>query len=216
MNPILDPLPEAITVSGRDFSLYTDFRASIRFELMLLDPKISPEKQALEALRIYMPYLKLDTSAPDDATLYIARHAAETVEQLCRFYTGADRPGRYGGKAAGRTPRLYDYEYDAAALCASFLAAYGIDLHKARLHWWSFHDLFLSLPDDTAIRRIMRIRAAKCDGKTPPAERKRIAALQRLYALPDRAAAADRTRISRVEEILLGDGDLRRLEADQD
>lgn len=212
MNPLLDPLPETIEVSGRRFRLETDFRASMRFELMLLDPEIPPEDQALEALRIYMPYLELDARAPSEETLFIAQHAAETIDRLCRFYTGAERAVRYRTRVSGKIARVYDYAYDAAEIYASFRAAYGMDLHTVRLHWWAFHDLFLALPDDAAIKQIMRIRAAKCDGKTPTAERRRITRLQRLYALPDRTAEADRARTERLEAILLGDGDLRQWE----
>lgn len=216
MNPLIDQLPETIKVSGSIFSIDTDFRASIRFELMMLDPEIPREEQALRMLRIYLPGIDFDAREPDNQTLFIAEHADEVVRRLCDFYTGAERAARRRGKSSAGGKRIYDYDFDAAEIYASFLSAYNIDLNRSHLHWWQFHDLFLSLPDDTAIKKIMCIRAAKPDAKTPISERNRIARLQRLYALPNRVSEADRERLSRMEAILLGDGDLSRLEDDGD
>lgn len=214
MNSLIDQLPETIKVSGNIFSIDTDFRASIRFELMMLDPEIPREEQALRMLRIYLPGIDFDAREPDNRTLFIAEHADEVVRRLCDFYTGAERAARRRGKSSAGGKRIYDYDFDAAEIYASFLSAYNIDLNRSHLHWWQFHDLFLSLPDDTAIKKIMRIRAMKPDAKTPSAERSRIANLQRLYALPVRVSESERERISRMEAILMGDGDLSRLEDD--
>ena len=213
MNPLIDKLPETIEVSGSFFAIDTDFRASIRFELLMHDPEIPKTEQALQALKIYLPYLDWDSSEPDDRTLFLAEHASEAIQKLCDFYVGAQKASRHRGKSSGgsKTP-IYDYEFDAAEIYASFRSAYNIDLSKSQLHWWQFHDLFLSLPDDSPIKKIMQIRATKPDPKTPAAERNRIAKLQRLYAIPSRISKQEQEQRDQIEAILMGDGDLSKLE----
>lgn len=213
MNPLIDKLPETIEVSGSFFAIDTDFRASIRFELMMHDPEIPESGQALEALKIYLPYLDWDSPDPDDRTLFVAEHAKEAVKKICDFYIGAEKASCRRGRSSGsRAKQIYDYEFDAAEIYASFRSAYNIDLSKSQLHWWQFHDLFLSLPDDSAIKKIMRIRATKPDPKTPAAERNRIARLQRLYAIPSRISKHEQEERDRIEAILMGDGNLSQLE----
>lgn len=213
MNPLIDKLPETIKVSGSFFTIDTDFRASIRFELMMQDPDVPKAEQALAALKIYLPYLEWDSPEPDTQTLFIAEHAKEAIEQTCAFYIGADRFSRHRVKSSSNgTRRVYDYEFDAAEIYASFRTAYNIDLSQSQLHWWQFHDLFLSLPDDTPIKKIMRIRTMRPDGKLSAAERSRITKLQRLYALPNRISRTEQDRMDRIEAILMGDGDLSKLE----
>lgn len=213
MNPLIDKLPETIEVSGSFFAIETDFRASIRFELMMHDPEIPENEQALEALKIYLPYLDWDSSDPDDRTLFIAEHAKEAIQKICDFYIGAEKASRHRGRSSGGSAKqIYDYEFDAAEIYASFRTAYNIDLSKSQLHWWQFHDLLLSLPDDTPIKKIMRIRATKPDPKASAAERSRIAKLKDLYALPTRISRKDQEHQNQIEAILMGDGDLSKLE----
>lgn len=78
---------------------------------------------------------------------------------------------------------------------ASFWQAYGIDLvqQQGELHWCAFQALFDGLPDDTPIRRIMRIRTEEI----PPLTRSNakqiqsLTELKTLYRLPDTGGNSD-------------------------
>ena len=59
--------------------------------------------------------------------------------------------------------RSFDWEQDAAAIYASFLSAYGIDLFSMRgkLHWTAFIALLQNLPSDSAFGRLVQIRTCE-------------------------------------------------------
>ena len=62
---------------------------------------------------------------------------------------------------AAKQPRLYDFEQDAARIYAGFMQAYRIDLYEQqdKLHWSTFVELFVNLPSDTQMAKVMSIRA---------------------------------------------------------
>lgn len=96
-----------------------------------------------------------------------------------------------GEKNSGK--RLMDFEQDAWAIYSAFQQAYGIDLHRHRLHWWVFLDLLRALPDDTKLSQIIGIRAQPMPPATKynAAERQRLSRLKAQYALRDKKTAEE-------------------------
>ena len=96
-----------------------------------------------------------------------------------------------GKKNSGK--RLMDFEQDAWAIYSAFRQAYGIDLHRHRLHWWVFLDLLRALPDDTKLSQIIGIRAQPMPPATKynAAERQRLSRLKAQYALRDKKTAEE-------------------------
>ena len=86
-----------------------------------------------------------------------------------------------------------DFEQDAWAIYSAFRQAYGIDLHRHRLHWWVFLDLLRALPDDTKLSQIIGIRAQPMPPATKynAAERQRLSRLKAQYALRDKKTAEE-------------------------
>jgi Bacteriophage Gp15 protein. len=82
---------------------------------------------------------------------------------------------------------LYSFKYDAEYIFASFVDAYGIDLHEefGRLDWRKFVILFRDLPSETKIKQVIEIRQWEPDKNTAAEEIKRMEELQDIYALPD-------------------------------
>ena len=66
---------------------------------------------------------------------------------------------------------------------AAFQQTYGIDLTTSTMHWWRFRALFLSLPEDTLMHKIMCWRTADLSGMQSE-ERQRYELLRGAYALP--------------------------------
>lgn len=91
---------------------------------------------------------------------------------------GSDRPG------SSRTEDLaLDYITDGPAIVAAFQQAYGIDLTRARLHWWRFKALMSNLPEETQLVKIIGFRTADLT-QFQGAERERRAELKERFALP--------------------------------
>lgn len=52
-NILIDTLPETVEVNGRAFSIRTDFRIGIMFELMVFDQNLSDDEKVENALELY-------------------------------------------------------------------------------------------------------------------------------------------------------------------
>ena len=46
MNILMDPLPDSLTVSGRDYAIRSDFRTAIRFEELMRSGVPTKEQEA--------------------------------------------------------------------------------------------------------------------------------------------------------------------------
>ena len=107
----------------------------------------------------------------------------DAFKALVEFYTAgpqevADRPG------SSRTEELaLDYVTDGPAIVAAFQQAYGIDLTRARLHWWRFKALMSNLPEETQLVKIIGFRTADLT-QFQGEERERRAELKERFALP--------------------------------
>jgi hypothetical protein len=100
-----------------------------------------------------------------------------------KFYreglTGGD--GEESGENGSSLP-CFDFGEDEGYFFAAFLSEYGIDLNRAKLHWFDFCALFRGLPDDCRLKQIIGIRAAKTS-EIPKHDKPRMMKLKRIYAL---------------------------------
>ena len=195
LNILIDDLPETITVNGRSFPIDTDFRTAILFELMLMDPKLTPQEKAAN-----MYYLFFTDEAPE--------YCQEAADALQIFYACGEKPEpkrRRRGKAEPEPDqprmekRVYDFQVDSERIVAAFLSEYGIDLCDIEyMHWWKFMALFHGLSDDQQIMKIIGYRSINLSKIKDKDTRSHYAELQRKYALPnpmsdeDKVAAAGR------------------------
>lgn len=105
-----------------------------------------------------------------------ALDAQAAMDELLWFFHCGREPVKDGA------PPLFDFEQDAELIYASFLQVYGMDLAVVRPHWWAFCALFAALPEDCALGRVMRLRAADPVG-LPAAQRAALARQKRMFAL---------------------------------
>lgn len=143
-------LPNTITVQGRPYSIYTDFRIWIR---------VTTEIQNLG------PGAKIDLG-------YIFKNdrpaAIDMEKELLPFLAPKSELPRTT-RHSSAIP--LDYELDADLIYAAFLGQYGIDLTEADLHWWKFQALLKGLNDSTRLKEIMGYRCyEKRTDKTDPYE----------------------------------------------
>lgn len=185
-NILIDDLPETIIVNGRSFSIDTDFRTMIMFELMLLDSTMSETEKAMEIIDLF--FIDDIPTDPD-----------ETAKQLQFFYACGHTPKqeprrRRRGKQQPeddskpeRQPpakRVYDFQEDAELIYAAFLSQYGVDLNEIEyLHWWKFMAMFQGLHEDNQIVKIIGYRSVDLSKIKDKDTRNRYAELKRKYAL---------------------------------
>jgi len=82
--------------------------------------------------------------------------------------------------------RLIDFELDANYIYASFRQI-GINLfdEQEKMHWEEFQAILEALPDDTILKKIIRIRTYKPRKGESAKEKARMLELQKKYQLPN-------------------------------
>lgn len=130
-------LPNTVRVGGRDFSVYTDFRLWMRFEMEVNHMKRSD--------RIDVGYL-----FKNDKPVYC------NMEELFVFSRPKEELPR---QTRHSNVVVLDYKLDADYIYSAFMSQYGIDLLEVEeLHWHKFLALFKGLKDDEVICKIMSYR----------------------------------------------------------
>ncbi len=185
MNILLDTLPEAVEVEGRDFFIDTDFRTFIIMEKIMLDRSMDSREQLDNIIGLFYT-----DEVPTN--MVKAMYAVLDVYR-CGLDSRGHASVRKNGNVELRPKMIYDYVIDAPYIYGAFLAQYGIDLNEIDyLHWWKFQALFRSLNSCHKIVEIMSYRAADLSKIENVKERNRIASLQRQYALPDNLSHEDK------------------------
>ena len=137
-------LPNVVMIDGNPYSIYTDFRAWMRFEI-----EVSKLKKGDN----------MDVS-------YLFMNDKPTYCPLGELFVFS-RPQSELPRSKGHSDVIVlDYEIDSDYIYAAFMSRYGIDLCDIEyLHWHKFLALFKGLKDEK-ICDIMQYRCyEKSDGK---------------------------------------------------
>lgn len=138
INLIDKALPNTIMVDGKAFTVKTDFRYWMRFEI-----ELSKGQFPLEVAYLF------DGVIPP-------RCSIEELLVFCRPKEELPRPLNNENVIA------LDYEYDSDLIYAAFLGQYGLDLTEVEyLHWHKFLALIKGLNGQTRLAEIMGYRCYK-------------------------------------------------------
>lgn len=187
-NILIDPLPLAVPVNGRDLPIESDFRTAILFEQLIQSREVPEEEKIAYAVNLFFPG-RFPSSALEQL---------QAVDGMLWFYScGDDQKTDQKDKPASDKSRIarriYDYDVDAPLIYAAFLAQYRIDLQDIEyLHWWKFIAMFRGLAQHHKIVEIMGYRSMNIAKIKNKAEREHYAALQAKYALPDNRSAEEK------------------------
>lgn len=172
-NLLLDRLPQ-YTNSG--LKLRTDFRESIKFELLMQDTKLDEQTKVTQALKLYY----YDVSK--------IQNLREAVKDILWFYSCGRKQQKVDENKSEEknNKQIYSYEFDDEYIYSAFMEQYKIDLNSIKyLHWWKFKALLNSLNENTQFVKIMGYRSidlSKIKDKDMKANYKK---LKKQYALPD-------------------------------
>lgn len=180
-NILLDKLPN-VTPSG--LKIRTDFRETIKFEMLMQDKKIDQKDKVRLILELYY----YDLSKIKDIK--------QAVEDILWFYRAGkeiqnkdedeEDKEEIEETETNNIKQIYSYEFDAEYIYSAFMEQYKIDLNTIKyLHWWKFKALFNSLNEDVLFSKIMGYRSinlAKIQNKEMHKFYKK---MKEIYALPD-------------------------------
>lgn len=172
-NLILDRLPNR---SPNNFEIRTDFRESIKFELLMQDRRIDEEKKIILAINLYFrnPHIK---NSEDLKRL---------ANDIIWFYScGKTQENNNKQVSNNRKKQIYSYKFDAEYIYAAFMEQYRIDLNRQYLHWWKFKALFSSLNEDILFSKIMKYRATDLSKIKDKETKNFYKKMKKIYALPD-------------------------------
>lgn len=173
-NLLLNKLPQ---YTPNHIKIRTDFRESIKFELLMQDNKLNEEEKVKLALNLYYNL--------NDIT-----DIKKAVEDIIWFYKGGKKEienvDKEVKKSNSKDKQIYSYEFDAEYIYSAFMEQYNIDLNSIKyLHWWKFKALFNSLNEDVLFCKIMGYRAIDLSKIKDKSMKKQYKKLQELYKLPD-------------------------------
>lgn len=170
MNLLLDQLPDHLEIDGQQYRIKTNFRDWIKFENVMLNQKASDMDKVIMIDNIFI-----------DKPVSLNH----VIEKLIGFYQCYEQ-GKCKGKKSLSTKRIYDYEFDQFLIYTAFLQFYKIDLNQIKyMHWWTFRQLFLELPEESKIKKVMMYRSIHINSKMSKEQRRFYAEMKSIYALPD-------------------------------
>ena len=173
-NLILNRLPQ---YTPSRLKIRTDFRESIKFELLMQDNKLNEEEKVKLALNLYYNL--------NDIT-----DIKKAVEDIIWFYKGGKKEienvDKEVKKSNSKEKQIYSYEFDAEYIYSAFMEQYNIDLNNIKyLHWWKFKTLLISLNESTLFSKIMGYRAMNINKIKDKDMKRHYKKMKKIYALPD-------------------------------
>lgn len=161
-NVLFGHLPEAVTVSGREYPVNTDFRTWLEAGEILKSDMITERKIPMLINLCYKD------SYPQNSGL--------ALSGIMAFYKNAFP----GYRSTGRSD--FSADFDGKLIYSGFYKAYGIDLSTDAIHWYRFAPLFYEL-SDCAFSKVLGYRSADI-GKLPQTHQKHFAALKSAVSIP--------------------------------
>ena len=143
-------LPKTVNVSGREYSIRSDYRAILDICTALVDPELDGHGNAEVLLRIFYP--DFDEIPVDDYQ--------EAAEQCIWFINCGSSE-----KNQRPAPKLMDWEQDFRYIVAPINRVIGCEIRETEyLHWWTFISAYYEI-GDCLFAQIVRIRMLKAKGK---------------------------------------------------
>ena len=175
-NIILGKLP---TKTPSKMKIRTDFRESIKFELLMQDNSISDTDKIKLALNLY--YYEPEK----------IQDVKKAIKDILWFYKCGKEDKNVDDELKennenNKQKQIYSYEFDAEYIYSAFMEQYKIDLNSIKyLHWWKFKALLISLNENILFSKIMGYRAMNINKIKDKDMKKHYKKMKKIYALPD-------------------------------
>ena len=174
MNLLIDPLPDTVKIGGDTVHICSDFRTSIRFELLMQNEKLTQKEKVLLALKMYFGDIPMNIEEGIDRILWFYRCGKGVIEL-----------NKLGEGIGGHVP-AYSIDQDEKYIYAAFLTQYGIDLTTVQdLHWWTFRALFESLQSNHKFVEIMNYRMIKIHAGMSQEQKRFYTRMKEKYGIKD-------------------------------
>lgn len=198
MNILMNQAPTYAKLPRRVI-IASDFRTSIRYELLMMDSRISADEKLIKAMKLYYgeEIYNMTTTEVENAVyaiiwFYTCGKSKDEIDEIVNKSDSKERPSNMN--------RVYDYDYDAEYIYSAFLQQYGIDLQIEQIHWWKFRAMFKALTDQCEFVKIMGYRSMKINNNMTKSQKEFYQEMKRIHALP--LPKSERQKIKAIEEAL--------------
>lgn len=140
----MNKYPEFIEVNNKKYKINTDFRLALKCDEIFRDDSICDYEKTLAII-----YILLGEEALKDF---------ENQEKIVKLLTKYLMCGRALEDIDDSEEPSMDFKQDMGRIKTSFMSDYDIDLDKAGMHWWKFHDALEGLTDNSILSRVRAIR----------------------------------------------------------
>lgn len=177
-NAMLDRLPE----DYQGWLIRTDYRIGVQIQLCVCDPELSDAEKTGTALS-----LLYGNGVPD----------LQTALDGLAWFMSCGSPQPPGGD---REPEVYSFECDAGRIVSGFHKVFGIDLSRARLHWFEFAAMLGDL-NGTAFTSVIDIRSTD-PSEVDKKKRAEFIRMKNRFALSGQYSAQEQAEIDAFMERL--------------
>lgn len=174
-NAMLDRLPEDYC----GWLIRTDYRIGVQIQLCASDPDMSDSEKT--ALAVHLLY---GNGIPDVKT------ALDGISWFMSCGSPTDKEQDESG------PPVYSFEYDAGRLVSGFKKVFGIDLSRAKLHWFEFVPMLGDL-NGTAFSNVIEIRQTSAN-EVDSKRRSEFIRMKQRFALPSQYTAEETETINSI------------------
>lgn len=162
-NLLTDRLPDSISVCGRRYPVYTDYRRWILVIELFAEDLVDVGVKAECAAKLIFPGENPLKQIRDRRDVTVEK-TVEVYRELVCGITGFASCGRtYGcgeNSGGGRQEPVFDFTDDDERIYAAFRQVYGLDLcdPAVKLHFWTFMALLRNLPRETEFMQVVNLR----------------------------------------------------------
>lgn len=158
-NLLTDRLPAALTIGGRRYPVFTDFRRWILVTELFAEEEVpAGRKLELAAKLIFREPVSPEMEDPAEWYRSLADGILWFVSCGKPVFRDGERPAEQ--HLPPKTEAVLDFTQDAERILAAFWQTYGIDLGDpaVTLHFWKFMALLRNLPRETEFMRAVSLR----------------------------------------------------------
>jgi len=195
MNILIDLLPLEVTIDDIKYTINSDFRTSMLFELMISDKNLNDKQKIERAIMLYYHE--------------IPRNINGAIDQILWFYSCGKDMILSKKSGQGKNNQIYDFNFDDDYIYSAFLDQYNIDLQDIEnLHWWKFKAMFKSLKEDNEIVKIMGYRSMDLSKIKDKDEKARYKKMQALYKIQGKVSKDETEKLNSIENALRNGGNV--------
>jgi hypothetical protein len=172
-NILVDDLPTAIEINGKEFDINPDYKNCLNIILAYEDNELTGfEKQLVLLSNLYKEF-------PNNE-----KDIETAVLKGIKFLNGGMEESE--GENQEILYRLYSFSKDANLIFAAFKQTHGIDLTDTEyLHWWKFIALFMDLGSETTFCNLVSLRKRVKSGKATKEEREAAKEMGEFFEVPE-------------------------------